>query len=537
MTALPLLRLESATLKHSGQNLFEPITLDLAVGERLCVLGPPGCGKSLLLEVMAGKHVLSAGHRSYPAWTSWHADSALGVAPRFAIQLVSTEEQRRVSSQVATFHQARWHELFTEPDTVQGFLSARRAVGLNDFELPPIGLMTADHDSRRLQVLQQLGIDQLLYRRVAALSNGELRKLLLARALLARPRLLLLDDPLGGLDPDARSLIIEALVQVCEDSTPKQFVRSNGTAWREQGEAITLVVTTPRPEELQPLITRNVELGSPRVSVSQIPQPSNPALARAFDDRRIADDSQGPSQSGARILKMAHASVMAGPLAILDSVTFEVHQGEHWLITGPNGSGKSTLLALLLGDHPQSYVVDLEVLGLRATPGVSRSERQRRIGFMAPELALHYPTGWAVRDVVLSGFMASIGRYADVNDEQLAHAERWLLRLDLQSRADVPLGILTEAEQRRVLIARALVRRPALLLLDEPTQGLGEVERTKINDILDTVTEASDLTLLLVSHHPEERPRCITHHLGLRSGRAVAQGPLLPLARSRTTDV
>ncbi len=520
----PLLRLESATLKHGGRDLFGPITFDLIAGERLCVLGPPGCGKSLLLEVMAGRHVLSAGHRSYPAWTAWHADSALGVAPRFAIQLVSTEEQRRVSSQVATFHQARWHELFTEPDTVQAFLSERRVVGLNDFESPPDGLITADHDSRRLQVLRQLGIDQLLYRRVAALSNGELRKLLLARALLARPRLLLLDDPLGGLDPLARSLVIEALVRIGEDSVP--FVDSNRTAWREPGEAITLVVTTPRPEELQPLITRTVELRPLRVSVPQNPHISNPVLAAVVDDRRIDDDTRRPSQGVACVVKLSNASVMAGALAILDSVTFEVREGEHWLITGPNGSGKSTLLALLLGDHPQSYVVDLEVLGLRATPGVSRFERQRRIGFMAPELALHYPMGWAVRDVVLSGFMASIGRYADVNDEQLAHTERWLLRLDLSSRADVPFGILTEAEQRRVLLARALVRTPALLLLDEPTQGLAEVERTKIYDLLDAVIETSDFTLLLVSHHPEERPRCITHHLGLRSGRAVARGPL-----------
>ena len=551
-SALALLQLQSATLRHQGQNLFEPVTLEVAVGDQLCVLGPPGCGKSLLLEVMAGRHVLSDGHRCYPAWSTWHADAALGVAPRFSIQLVSTEEQRRVASQVATFHQARWHALFTEPNTVESFLSGRRVIGLNDFELPPDGSITADHASRRLDVLSQLGIEHLLYRRVAALSNGELRKLLLARALLARPRLLLLDDPLGGLDPEARPRVIDALVRIREDSTRVQPAQSRPTAWREPGEPLTLVVTTPRPEELRPLVTRIVKLGSPRGSVPQIPQIARAALppeadtmraaatapqvnplAHSNQPRAVASASEGRSK---RVLKLSRATVMAGPLAILDSVTFEVLAGEHWLITGPNGSGKSTLLALLLGDHPQSYVADLEVLGLRAGPGVPRFERQRRIGFMAPELSLHYPAGWNARDVVLSGFTASIGRYTDVDDDQLEQAQAWLTQLDLAKRAEVPFGILTEAEQRRVLIARALVRQPALLILDEPTQGLADVERTKIHGILDAVSGTNDLTLLLVSHHPEERPRCITHHLRLEAGCVVAHGPLLPASRSRTAD-
>src|ERR1039458_5293863 len=242
---LPLLRLESATLSQGGQRLIEPVTLDVPVGDRVCILGPPGAGKSLILEMMAGRHVLSWGQRSYPAFISWHADSALGVAPRFAIQLVSTEEQRRVSTQLSTFHQARWHALFTEPDTVETFLNGRRIYGLNDFEVPPPGLVAADHEQRREDILSELNIDHLLSRRVAALSNGELRKLLLARALLARPRLLLLDDPLGGLDPDARDLVTQALNRYCTPISEHGRAEPSPLAWREPGEALTLAVTTP----------------------------------------------------------------------------------------------------------------------------------------------------------------------------------------------------------------------------------------------------------------------------------------------------
>ena len=513
----PLLQLESVTLTHAGRCLLGPISLDVAIGDRLCVLGPPGTGKSLLLELMAGRHVLSSGRRTYPAFVAWHPDSALGVAPRFAIQLVSTKEQRRVSSQLATFYQARWHALFTEPDTVETFLSSRRVYALNDFEVPPSGLIASDHAERRLEILSQLALGNLLPRRVAALSNGELRKLLLARAMLARPKLLLLDDPLGGLDPEARLLVTQALIGYCNSTPAANQSDTSPHAWREKGEALTLVVTTPRPEELRPLISRSVELSKAHVSVPQ----KNPQAAGI-----AADGANRRQQHRSPIVKMTRATVHAGELVILNSVTLQVQKGEHWLITGPNGSGKSTLLALLLGEHPQSYVVDLEVLGLRAEPGVPLFERKRQIGHMAPELALHYPPEWSVREVVLSGFADTIGHYGQAYPQDEQCAEKWLTLLDLAEQSRLPFGNLTEAEQRRVFLARALVRKPLLLLLDEPTQGLVESERRWVYELLDEIIAERDLTLILVSHHPAERPRCITHHLKLRAGQVVARGPI-----------
>jgi molybdate transport system ATP-binding protein len=511
---------------HEGRRLIEPVSLDVAAGERLCVVGPPGAGKSLLLELMAGRHVLSSGRRSYPAWIDWHKDSALGVAPRFAIQLVSTEEQRRVSTQLATFYQARWHAQFTEPDTVQSFLRVQRVCGLHDFEVPPEGLIAPDHDERCLTILGDLGIAHLTSRRVAALSNGELRKLLLACALLARPRFLLLDDPLCGLDPDARPLVTEALSRYCRSTLVVHPRNCEPRAWREPGEPLTLVVASPRPEELQSLITRTVELAATRVSVPH----KNKFIS--LDNKQKSGAESCECERAPPVVKLVNASITAGECKLLDSVSLVVQKGEHWVITGPNGSGKTTLLALLRGDHPQSYVVDLEVLGLRAEPGVPLLERQRRIGHMAPELALHYPPLWTARDVVLSGFAATMGRHADVHQADQRSAEYWLKRLELTPLGTVPFGVLSEAEQRRTLLARALVREPALLLLDEPTQGLAESERAEIYELLDEVAANGNCTLLLVSHHPEERPRCMTHHLMLREGRVARQGPL-PAESSR----
>jgi molybdate transport system ATP-binding protein len=228
-----------------------------------------------------------------------------------------------------------------------------------------------------------------------------------------------------------------------------------------------------------------------------------------------------PAQAPAVVLSLRNATVRAGATTLLDCVSLEVIRGQHWLVTGPNGAGKSTLLALLLGDHPQSYAVDLEVLGLRAEPGVPLRERQRRIGFMAPELAVHYPSLWSVREVILSGINASIGQYETPSAADEQSAEDWLDRLALDTEGNCPLASLCEVDTRKVFLARALIRHPALLLLDEPTQGLAPIQSAEMLDIVDAVVQRTGVTLLLVSHHALEQPRCITHHLALDRGRVV----------------
>ena len=514
------MRLERLTLSIDGRALTGELSLEISAGQRLCIVGQAGTGKSLLLELMAGQRVPHQGHFSYPAWIDAYPDAALGVPPRFAVQLVSTSEQRRICSRYASFHQARWHASFTEPGTVDEFLGPRQTMGLRAFEEPPSDLVCGDHNERRQAILEDLGVAYLLPRRMAALSNGEWRKLLLARALLAQPRLLLLDDPLGGLDPDARLRVIEVLSRHCVSRRTADTSSAVHQGSVEPNQAVTMVFTSPRPEELSSLATGVFQLEATSVSV-----PHRPTQKSHQTDAAVAGDSTAVPTTDP-VLRLRAATVRAGAITLLDAVSLQVMRGQHWLITGPNGAGKSTLLALLMGDHPQSYVVDLEVLGLRAQPGVSLFERQRRIGFMAPELAAHYPPLWSTREVVLSGLNASIGQFTEPTFTDCQLADNWLDRLDLSAYANSPLAALCEVDLRKVFLARALVRRPALLILDEPTQGLQAMQRTELFDILDDVVTRSHLTIIMVSHHALERPRCITHHLALDRGRVVSCGPL-----------
>jgi molybdate transport system ATP-binding protein len=420
----------------------------------------------------------------------------------------------------ASFHQARWHSTFSEPTTVESFLAPRATYGLRDYEEAPPGLRYPHHENHCALLLQQLGLEYLRKRPLSALSNGEWRRLLLARALLARPRLLLLDDPLGGLDPEARRRVVETVAywQTQERDFPQVEVNSDGLPQRG---VPTLACTTPRPEELNILTTRTFEIKSAANSVAE-PQSSLSAprlrASTTADSRNLATDTP--------VLRLRNATVRSGELALLDHVSFAVWRGQHWLITGPNGAGKSTLLALLLGDHPQSYVVDLEVLGLRAGPGVTLRERQKHIGFMAPELAAHYPAMWSIRDVVISGLNASIGQFVTPSpaDEQLA--EEWLRHLGFPNDTHRTLGSLSEAQTRKVFLARAVMSNPTLLMLDEPTQGLTHSESLELLNLIDMIVQARGLTLIIISHHALERPRCITHHLTLEQGRVIYSAPL-----------
>lgn len=521
----PVVRIEDLRVSLEGREVIRPLNLQIDYGERVCIVGAPGTGKSLLLELMLGRPVPHQGDLNYPAWVELNPDATLGVAPRFAVQLLSTNEQRRIASQYASFHQARWHTSFTAPTKVASFLSPRSTYGLREFEQRPTGLEFPEHEHDCADLVKKLGIEYLLSRQLSALSNGEWRKLLLARALLARPRLLLLDDPLGGIDADSRRRVLEVLTGYFQ--TERVFactapLRPSGTAVASEAcqarGVATLVCTTPRPDELSALTTRTLVLGTAHTNVVR--------KTRSVIPQLHTKQNRAQTEPASAIVRLHDASVRSGSTTLLEHVSLEVSRGEHWMITGPNGAGKSTLLALLLGDHPQSYVVDLEVLGLRARPGVSLFERQRRIGYMAPELATHYPASWPVRDVVLSGLNASIGQFVAVTPADERVAEGWLERLDLLPASNRPLASLSEVEVRKVFLARALIRAPALLLLDEPTQGVTAAESAELLQVLDSVVERNNPTLLMVSHHAFERPRCITHHLALERGRVVACGRL-----------
>lgn len=216
---------------------------------------------------------------------------------------------------------------------------------------------------------------------------------------------------------------------------------------------------------------------------------------------------------------------------ILDRVSWTIQQGEHWALIGANGSGKTTLLKIVTGyEWPSEGTVS--VLG-RVFGECDIRELRKTIGWVSSALESRLPQDDTALDVVESGLEATLGLYRQYSDEERARAWEALSLLNSEGLADQPFGVLSQGEQQRVLIARALVCKPTLLVLDEPCAGLDPHARRDFLDDLARLAEREDApTLLLVTHHIEEIGGWVTRVCALKAGRVVAQGSTRDLLTS-----
>jgi molybdate transport system ATP-binding protein len=219
------------------------------------------------------------------------------------------------------------------------------------------------------------------------------------------------------------------------------------------------------------------------------------------------------------LIELNHATIRLGSKRILDDVTWTMRRGENWALLGPNGSGKTTLLSLIQGDNPQAYALDLRLFGVRPETTATLWHLRRKMGWLSPELHLHYPPGWSCLEVVCSGFFNQIGLYEPCTPRQRATARGWLRRLGLAHRAQQLFGELSLGDQRLILLARAVVKKPKLLVLDEPCQGLDITHRRSLLTTVDRLIGQTRASLIFVTHHAREMPGCISHVLELKSGR------------------
>jgi molybdate transport system ATP-binding protein len=209
--------------------------------------------------------------------------------------------------------------------------------------------------------------------------------------------------------------------------------------------------------------------------------------------------------------------VRYGEKVVLDTISWEVKPGERWALAGPNGAGKSTLLSLLNGDNPQAYGKDITLFDRRRGTGESIWDIKRNIGYVSPELLHYFPGQLSAQQVVETGFTDKLVRAA-TTPAQRALATRWLHALHLGDSADLPLRQLPASQQRLVLVARALVKSPPLLLLDEPGQGLDAGQLAHFRGIIDALCQATSVALVYVSHYAAELPASITRALRLAQG-------------------
>lgn len=505
--AAPLVSFRDVAIRAGDRLLFCGTNWDIRSGEHWAIVGPNGAGKSLLAAALAGQ--VPVGHGSL---TLQLAEGMLEVhdlgathARRNQVVLVSLADQRGLLSRHAGYHQARWNASDAENGpTVESLLTRHSVEAINPFEVLPEQTEAAAFESRRQRAIALFGLSSLLQRRMKQLSNGETRKLILARAVVRGPRLLVLDDPMGGLDRTSRQDLAVLVDELARDGT-------------------TIVLATAREDEMPSCITHLLRVDGFRV----IGEDTRARRLTAVEPERPSPPP-APRGTGAEfsteqpLIDMKSVTVRYGEEVILDRIDFSLRRGEHVALLGPNGAGKSTLLSLILADNPQAYANHVRLFGRQRGTGESIWDIKARIGWVAPELLLHYPPDWSCLDVVCSGFFASVGLYRECSTLETTRARAVLAMLGLESHRRQRLAELSHGNQRLVLLGRAIVATPELLILDEPCQGLDASHTRMVNDAVDRAGRESHASIIYVTHHENEIPSCVTRILRLKSGRVVA---------------
>ncbi len=444
-------------LQTSSLNLSD---WDLPSEEVWCVLGNNASGKSQLAAALCGEAqqgtVEIEGAPKNPAWIGFET------------------------------LQAQYEAEIAEDET--DFLD-RQDHGSTGLELLLNSGTSEDEIKRQAK---RFGISSLLNRGCRLFSSGEIRRVQILAEWLKKPDLLILDEPFDALDVESyatcsalfESLASEGqaillLVNRVDDIAPW----ASHVAFLQDGQLIHKGSRTEIfDSDLMAQLLR-IKQGEPK----KVPEPLNKNALR-FDP----------------IVNIKSGSVNYGPISQFKDLDWTLRPGQHTLITGPNGCGKSTLLALLTGDHPQCYTNEIDIVGYRRGTGESIWDIKKHIGYVSPSLHRDYRVSCSVEAVVISGFHDSIGLYESTTAQERNTAHEWLALFELLHLATKPFRSLSYGQQRLVLVARALVKQPPLLILDEPTQGLDDLNRNLVLASIELLSSLSRTTLLLVSHRKDE---------------------------------
>lgn len=469
-----LLAADAIAVRVRERHLFAGTSWRIHSGEHWALLGPNGSGKSSLLRALVGLTATSAGRVRH-----------LLPGGADAVAYLSFEEQEAIVRREQDL-QAR------------GQFAARSSAGATSRELAFRG--ARPEEAARLAGSLELG--PILDRELRVLSSGELRRVLLARALSRRPGLLLLDEPYDGLDAASRAAFRDLLRLLARDGVATVVA----THRREEILADTTHVLLVREGRVVASGGRSAVLSSPAYrGLYEAREPASAGTARAGTPRR----------PGEPLVEMRGVCVRWGDTVVLDGLDWVMRRGENWAILGPNGAGKSTLLELVYGDNLQAYANDVRLFGRRRGSGESLWEIRARIGIVSAALQSRYRSADTVREVVASGFHDSIGLYRQPSAAERGEAGDWIGSLGLMSLAERSYAELSSGERRMVLVARAMVKRPELLILDEPCEGLDPANRARVLGLVDAIGRGGATSLLYVSHVETELPACLTRVLRL----------------------
>ncbi len=472
-----LVELHNVSVSQGRTVILSGISWTLSTGQNWAILGRNGAGKTTFLKLVRGD-----------IWPDPKGGLRLfhinGTARKSPIGF--REKTGVVSSELLDTYKRNGRNIRGLDVVLSGFFDSAYLHQATD----------AKQIARSKEVIASLSIDDLIEKDFLSLSLGQAKRILIARAIVHGPRLLILDELGTGLDRESKKTVMEIV----------QGLTENGTQ---------ILCSTHIEEDLLSVVTHCLQLDEGKI-VGNGPKEEMPAMARKEPAKLFAPRTPEHSavSNGNPLITIKDVDVFRKGKPVLHRINWTIKPGENWAVLGRNGSGKTTLLRLISGDLAPAWGGSISRFGIESH---NLWEIRRKLSLVSADLQAWHEYRRTGLDAVVSGFFGSIGVHNTVAEHQSLTARQWLQDYDLEELAERDIQTLSYGQLRILLIMRAMVTNPMMLLLDEPLSGLDKKVRSQVLNLLDSLASKGTV-LVYVTHRISELPLSITKALVLKNG-------------------
>ncbi len=310
-------------------------------------------------------------------------------------------------------------------------------------------------------------------------SEGERRKALLQHIISKQPDYLIVDNVFGNLDTTSRVTIQKTLSELSTHITIIQITN-------RISDILSFIEVVYQLKDDNVILFEKPENKQYKSFVNDLPQSYNPITLEINP-----------------LVKFKDVSVTYHDRPIIKDICWEIKSGEFWQLIGPNGSGKSTILSLITGDNPKAYGQDITLFGVKKGSGESVWDIKKKIGYFSSDMLRGFKRLDSIGNMIASGFFDTVGLYKKPTNRQIKIVNQWLHVLDMYDIRKQNFLSLSIGHQTLVLIARAMIKQPPLLILDEPTNGLDDTDAQIFTQLINKISKETDTAILYVSHRKE----------------------------------
>lgn len=467
-----VIELRNVIARNPSLRLKTPVTLTVNKGEQIAIMGPNGSGKTLLTNIISGNCAIDPS-----------CEEGGDIQIKTLIRTIAFRDSYGNADATWCYMQ-RWN--MTEID--------------DSPEVRTIFPNVTDRDwFDRLFSLFQL--ERIWDKKLVSLSSGEMRKYQLAKALASRPGMLIIDSPYIGLDKESRESLVRLFAELAESG-------------------LHIVTVVSRDIDIAPFVTHVIRMDNLEYVGKYTVQEyfngnadnTDPSAGVLSEEKVSLMKSLPAIQSDSdEIVNCKGITLNYGTRSLFNGLQWVVRRGEHWALLGQNGAGKSALLSLVYADNPQAYACNIALFGKDRGSGESIWDIKKNIGYVSPEMHRSYVRHYPAIDIVASGLHDTIGLYRKINDQERAICSNWMHIFGITELAQSDFANLSSGQQRLILLARAFVKNPSLIILDEPLHGLDTANRQLAINIIRAFCSQPEKTMIMVTHYPEELPECIDH--------------------------